>query len=93
MFVNMASVRPLPGREKELADRMRSFAEVIKNQPGIIGVHVLSEKGTNALVGISMWTDEESFNSAMSAVSVSDRSPPADSLRSDPPLVRQFTEI
>ena len=93
MFVNMASVKPLPGREKELADRMRSFAETIKNQPGIIGVHVLSEKGTDVLVGISMWTDEESFDNAMSAVNVSDHSPPSDSLRSDPPLVRQFVEI
>jgi heme-degrading monooxygenase HmoA len=93
MFVNMATVRPLPGKEGELAERMRAFAEAIKNQPGIIGVHVLSEKGTNALVGMSMWTDEESFNNAMSTMSVPAHSPQADSLRSDPPMVRQFIEI
>ena len=93
MFVNMATVRPLPGKEGELADRMRAFAEAIKNQPGIIRVHVLSEKGVNALVGISMWTDEESFNNAMSTVTVPAHSTQQDYLRSDPPLVRQFIEI
>jgi heme-degrading monooxygenase HmoA len=93
MFVNMATVRPLPGKERELADRMRTFSEAIKNQPGIIGVHVLSEKGTDALVGMSMWTDEESFNNAISAVTVPAHSQQADSLRTNPPLVRQFIEI
>jgi len=93
MFVNMATVKPISGKEKELSDGMRAFAEAIKNQPGIIRVHVLSEIGTNALVGISMWIDEESFNNAMSAVRVPAHAPAADSLRSDVPLVRQFVEI
>jgi heme-degrading monooxygenase HmoA len=92
MFFNMATVKPRPGREKELVDRMRAFADSIKNQPGMIRVHVLSEVGSNQIVGISMWTDEESFNTAMSKSSKTDPSP-ADSLRSDPPLVRQFVEI
>jgi heme-degrading monooxygenase HmoA len=93
MFVNMATVKPLPGREKELADRMRFLSDSIENQPGIIKVYVLSEIGTNALVGISMWTDEESFNNAMSAVNTPSHEPTADSLRSEPPLIRQFVEI
>jgi len=92
MFVNMATVKPLPGRERKLANRMHAFAEAMKKQPGIIGVHVLSEIGTNVLVGISMWSDEESFNNAMSAVSTPSHDPTADS-RSEPPLVRQFVEI
>jgi heme-degrading monooxygenase HmoA len=73
---------------------MHAFAKAFKLQPGLIDIHVLTEKGTDTLVGISMWEDEDSINRAMKRVeSQPANSTPVETLRPNPPVVRQFFEI
>jgi heme-degrading monooxygenase HmoA len=90
----MGFANPLPGKEKELGDRMRTFAEFMRQQPGLIQTHVLTEKEGNTLLGISMWESVESFNQAMKNLELRrPTSGSAEVLRPNPPVVRQFFEI
>ena len=45
MFVNMGFVTPRPGKEKVMAQTMRSFADALEEMPGLLAVFVLSEEG------------------------------------------------
>ena len=89
-FINMATAEPLPGKEPELKERMKSFAKTLSSQPGLVNVYVLHEEGTKNLVGISIWQDKESFESGMTKVS---DSPPKSSITQVRPTVRQFLEV
>ena len=93
MFVVMAFVTPTPGKADELADRMRSFREVIQTKPGLVKTALLSEQGGTALVGLSMWTDETSYEKAMASIQGPSPQRSAESLREAPPILRRFTEI
>lgn len=90
MFLNMATVEPLPGKELELFERMHSFAEILKPLPGLVNVFVLREEGTGALVGLSIWKNKESFEHGMETVP---NRPPSMPLSKGPPKTRQFLEI
>jgi heme-degrading monooxygenase HmoA len=90
MFLNMATAEPVPGKERELIERMRNFAEALKPMPGFLNVFVLREEGTGALVGLSIWEDKESFERAMDKTS---SLPPKALLAKEPPKTRQFVEI
>jgi len=90
MFLNMATAEPLPGRERELIERMRVFAEALKPMPGIVNVFVLREEGSGALVGMSIWEDRQSFETGMDKAS---NMPPKAPLAKEPPKMRQFVEI
>jgi len=72
---------------------MPEFAKSLENSSGLVGVHVLSEKGGTTLVGISMWDDEDSFNRAMARISHKEPTVPIETLRKDPPIVRKFLEV
>ncbi len=93
MFVNMAFVVARPGKEEELAEVMRSFGQALQGHPGLLGTHVLAEKGGHTLVGISMWTDETAFQQGMTNVQAAPPRSLIESLRQEPPTMRQFVEI
>jgi len=94
MFVNTAFVIPTTGKENEIADVMNNFAKALQGSEGLIRVHVLKEKGGNALVGISMWENEENFNRAMARLAPSPASRSKDeAIHETPTVVRQFIEI
>jgi heme-degrading monooxygenase HmoA len=61
VFLQMATAEPLPGKERELIERMKGFAEFLKPLPGLVNTFVLREEGTGALVGLSIWQDKASF--------------------------------
>lgn len=86
----MAAAEPLPGKERELTELMKGFAEFLKPLPGLVNVFVLREEGTGALVGLSIWKDRESFERVMEKAS---GQPPKTPMMREPPIVRQFTEI
>jgi heme-degrading monooxygenase HmoA len=93
MFVVMASVNPNPGKEEEMANRMRSFRNILQTKSGLVKTFVLMERDGKALVGVSMWTDEAAYQGAMASMQASAQSPPADRLRENPPTMREFFEI
>jgi heme-degrading monooxygenase HmoA len=90
MFMNMATAERLPGKDVELMDRMRAFAEALRSMPGLVNVFVLREENTGNLVGLSIWKDRASFESGMALVPTL---PPEDAVTKQPPVVRQFTEV
>jgi len=68
MFVAMSFVSPRPGKEKALAEIIRSFANALEGMPGLLETFVLSEEGGKSLVGVSMWRDRMAFDAAMERV-------------------------
>jgi heme-degrading monooxygenase HmoA len=93
MFVVMAFVNPNPGKEEEMANRMRSFRNVLQTRSGLVKTFVLMERDGKALVGVSMWTDEAAYQSAMASMQSSAQSPPPDRSTGSPPTMREFFEI
>jgi len=51
MFVVMAFVNPNPGKEGEMASRMRSFRNALQTQSGLVKTFVLQERDGKTLVG------------------------------------------
>ena len=92
MFVVMAFVNPNPGKEEEMANRMRSFRNVVQTKSGLVKTFVLMERDGKELVGVSMWTDEAAYHDAMANMQASE-SPPPDRSRGSPPTMREFFEI
>jgi len=93
MFVVMAFVNPIHGKEDEMVRRMRSFRSVLQIQSGLVKTFVLKERDGKTLVGISMWTDEAAYKKAMASMQAPAQSTPPDRLRESPPTMREFSEI
>lgn len=93
MFVVMAFVNPIPGKEEEMANRMRSFRNILQTKSGLVKTLVLMERNGKELVGVSMWADEAAYQGAMASMQASAPSPPPDRLRDSPPTMREFFEI
>ena len=64
MFVVMTLVNPNPEMEGEMANRMRSFRNVLQTRSGLVRTFVLKERDGKTLVGASMWNDEAAYKSA-----------------------------
>ncbi len=93
MFVVMAFVNPIPGKEDEMVNRMRSFRNVLQTRSGSVKTFVLKERDGKTLVGVSTWTDEAAYKSAMESMQALAPSTPPDRLRESPPTMREFFEI
>jgi quinol monooxygenase YgiN len=93
LFVVMAFVNPGTGKEKEMADRMRSFRELLRTKSGLVHTFLLSENGGSTLVGVSMWTDEAAYQNAMITLQAARPSTQPDVLRESPPTMREFSEL
>ncbi len=92
MFMNMVTVEPQPGKEKDLADQMRAFRDALRAMRGLVNTYVLREEATGVLAGLSIWKDKASFEFGMANVNAPRSHAPED-LRKAPPVVRQFTEV
>jgi heme-degrading monooxygenase HmoA len=90
VFLQMANAEPLPGKERELIERMKSFAEFLRSQPGLVNVFVLRDEVSGATIGLSIWRDKESFERGMKAAN---GQPPKTPLTREPPKLRWFTEL
>ncbi len=93
MFVVMAFINPNPGKEEEMANRMRSFRNVLQTRSGLVKAVVLKERDGKSLVGVSMWTDEVAYKSAVDSIQTSGQPASPDELRESPPMMREFFEI
>lgn len=93
MFVVMAFVNPNPGKEEEMATRMRSFRNVLQTKSGLVKTFVLNERDGKTLVGVSMWTDEASYRSAMASMEAPAQPTTTDGPREGRPVMREFFEV
>ena len=93
MFVNMGFATPRPGKEKELAETMRSFGKALEGMPGLLDAFVLAESDGKTLVGVSLWHDRASFEAAMKKVRPPAPSEPPEQMRATPPTIRQFESV
>jgi heme-degrading monooxygenase HmoA len=89
----MAFVNPIAGKEDEMASRMRSFRNVLQTRPGLVKTFLLKERDGKTLVGVSMWTEEAAYKTAMASLQASAQSTPPERLRESPPSMREFFEI
>ena len=81
MFVVMAFVNPILGKEDEMVNRIRSFRNVLQTRSGLVRTLVLKERDGKTLVGVSMWTDEVAYKSAMASMQAPAQSTSPDRLR------------
>ena len=81
MFVVMAFVNPILGKEDEMVNRIRSFRKVLQTRSGLVRTLVLKERDGKTLVGVSMWTDEVAYKSAMASMQAPAQSTSPDRLR------------
>jgi len=93
VFVNMGFVTPRPGKEKAMADTMRSFASALEEMPGLLAVFVLSEDGGRSLVGVSIWSSKKAFEAGMEKVRPPPPPEPFEQMRVAPPTTRQFETL
>jgi heme-degrading monooxygenase HmoA len=89
----MAFVNPIPGKEDEMANRMRSFRNVLQTRSGLVKTFVLKERDGKTLVGVSMWTDEAAYKAAMATMQAPAQSTTQERLKESPPTMREFFEI
>jgi hypothetical protein len=89
----MAFVNPITGKEDEMVNRMCPFRNVLQTRSGLVKTLVLKERDGKTLVGVSMWTDEAAYKSAMESMQALAQSTPPDRLRESPPTMREFFEI
>ncbi len=89
----MAFVNSILGKEDDMASRMRSFRNVLQTQPGLVKTFVLKERDGKTIVGVSMWTDEAAYKTAMARMQAPAQSTPPERLRESPPTMREFFEI
>ena len=52
-------VVPKPGMEKDVERAMRAFSDWIATQPGLLRVHVMKDRTSGELVGMSFWKTKE----------------------------------
>jgi heme-degrading monooxygenase HmoA len=90
VFVQLATAEPQPGKEGELIERMKGFADFLRKMPGLVDVFVLREDETGSLVGLSIWSDKASFEKAMAEPS---NLPSKTAVTLKPPRVRRFSEL
>jgi len=90
VFLQMATAEPLPGKERELIDRMKGFAEFLRPQPGLVNTFVLREEESGKIVGLSIWRDKESFEKGMVGAS---GQPPKTPMTREPPRMQRFNEL
>jgi heme-degrading monooxygenase HmoA len=93
MFVVMAFVNSNPEKEGEMANRMRSFRNVLQTKSGLVKTFVLKERDGKTLVGVSMWTDEAAYESAMASIQPPVQSTSPGRSRESPPMMHEFFEI
>lgn len=93
MFVNMARVKPRPGREGELEANMKQFRDDLRRLPACRGAFVLCEPESGYLVGLSLWVDETAFGEAMKSLSARTPTVSPAELREAPPELRTFVEL
>lgn len=89
----MASAKPRPGKETELANRMRAFRDVLRNKPGLVNTLVMVEEGDSNLVGLSIWSDKEAYDRAMASIQAPISAGNVETSREAPPLMRRFVEV
>jgi hypothetical protein len=89
----MAFVNPIPGKEDEMVNRMRSFRNVLQTRSGSVKTFVLKERDGKTLVAVSMWTDEAAYKIVMASMQALAPSTSPDRLRESPPTMREFFEI
>jgi heme-degrading monooxygenase HmoA len=93
VFVNMATLKPKAGREKDLAELMKGFRDSMRGQAGLVETYLLKERGQGRLMGISIWETEDAFEKAMENVRPPPPKHPPESLRDEPPSTQQLDEI
>ena len=77
----MAFVNPILGKEDEMVNRIRFFRNVLQTRSGLVRTLVLKERDGKTLVGVSMWTDEVAYKSAMASMQAPAQSTSPDRLR------------
>ena len=63
----MAISRPKPGNLAAVLAAAEEHGAALRSQPGCVGAYVLSERGANSQVSISLFTSEEAFRKALDA--------------------------
>lgn len=65
MFVHLSIHHPRPGAEEALIDSMHRFGEALESAPGLISVRTLRDESAGVLVGMALWSSQETMQASI----------------------------
>ncbi len=65
MLVHLSIHRPIPGKERDLAESMHRFGEADGEIPGLREVHTLRDRESGVLIGLAIWESQETFEAGV----------------------------
>jgi hypothetical protein len=68
MLYHVSIHHPKPEYERDLIDSMHRFGDAARSQDGLVEVHTLKDRGSDALVGLAIWESAEALDAARPAL-------------------------
>jgi hypothetical protein len=93
VFVHMSIHRPRPDRTDDLAASMHRFGAAADGKPGFLSGHVLRDRKTGRLIGLTLWATEEEWRDALPGQGAVVENDPFDEWESEQPEVFHLDEI
>jgi len=64
MLYHVSIHRPKPEHEQDAIDSMRRFGAAARLQDGLLEVHTLKDRRSDALIGFAVWESAEALDAA-----------------------------
>ena len=64
MLYHVSIHRPKPEHEHDVIDSMHRFGAAARTQDGLLEVHTLKDRRSDALVGLAVWASAEALEAA-----------------------------
>jgi quinol monooxygenase YgiN len=68
MLYHVSIHRPKPEHQQAVIDSMHRFAAAARTQEGLVEVHTLKDRRSDALVGFAVWDNAEALEAARPAL-------------------------
>jgi heme-degrading monooxygenase HmoA len=68
MLYHLSIHHPKPGHERDVVDSMHRFGDAARTQAGLVEVHTLKDRRSDALVGFAVWESADALEAARPAL-------------------------
>jgi len=68
MLYHVSIHRPKPEHEQDVIDSMHRFGDAARTQDGLLEVHTLKDRRSDALIGLAVWDNAEALGAARPAL-------------------------
>jgi len=68
MLYHVSIHRPKPEHERDVIDSMHRFGAAARTQHGLLEVHTLKDRRSDALIGLAVWESADALEAARPAL-------------------------